>query len=176
MPSMYPSTQVGIDFVDTARHRYTNSVDLAITPDQLFEVLADAGAWPRWASVITGVVWTTPEPIGVGTRRTVTMRGGLVGDEEFLAWEPPTMMSFRFNESSTRTVKAFAERYDVVPTADGCRLTWTLALDVRGPSRLGMPLGKPVMNATFRRFLTNLRRYTDERFAQSGTGPDGPAS
>ena len=165
MVRMHPSEHVGIDFVDTAPHRYANSIDLAITPDQLFEVLGDADAWPRWAGVITKVVWTTPEPRGVGTRRTVTMRGGLVGDEEFLAWQPPAMMSFRFNEASTRTVKAFAERYDVVPTPDGCRLTWTLALDVRGPSRWGMPLGKPVMNAVFRRFLKNLRKYTDERFA-----------
>jgi hypothetical protein len=165
MARMHPTAHVGIDFVDTAPHRYVNSVDLAITPEQLFEVLGDADAWPRWASVITKVVWTTPEPRGVGTRRTVTMRGGLVGDEEFLAWQPPTMMSFRFNEASTRTVKAFAERYDVVATPEGCRLTWTLALDVRGPSRLGMPLGKPLMNAAFGRFLKNLRKYTDERFA-----------
>lgn len=165
MPRMHPCEHVGIDFVDTAPHRYANSVDLAVSPEQLFEVLGDAAAWPRWASVITKVVWTSPEPRDVGTRRTVTMRGGLVGDEEFLAWQPPTMMSFRFNEASTRTVKAFAERYDVVATPEGCRLTWTLALDVRGPSRLGMPLGRPVMNAVFRRFLKNLRNYTDARFA-----------
>jgi carbon monoxide dehydrogenase subunit G len=163
--TMHPCEPVGIDFVATAPYCYVNSVDLAITPDQLFEVLGDADAWPRWASVITRVEWTTPLPRDVGTRRTVTMRGGLVGDEEFLAWEPPTMMSFRFDAASTRTVEAFAERYDVVPTAGGCRLTWTLALDVRGASKVGMPLGKPVMNAVFRRFLSNLRRYTDERYA-----------
>ena len=165
-PTMHPCAPVGIDFVDTAPYRYANSVDLPITPDQLFEVLADADAWPRWASVITHVAWTTPLPRDVGTRRTVTMRGGLVGDEQFLAWEPPTMMSFRFNAASTRTVRAFAERYDVVPTADGCRLTWTLALDVRGVSRVGMPLGRPVLNAVFRRFLGNLRGYVGERFAE----------
>lgn len=165
MTRMHPCEQVGTDFVDRAPHRYSNSVELTVTPAQLFEVLGDADAWPRWASVITKVVWTTPEPRGAGTRRTVTMRGGLVGDEEFLAWQPPTTMAFRFNEASTRTVRAFAERYDVEPTPAGCRLTWTLALDVRGPSRLAMPLGRPVMNAVFRRFLANLRRYTDARFA-----------
>jgi hypothetical protein len=165
--TMHPCEPVGIDFVATAPYCYVNSVDLAITPDQLFEVLGDADAWPRWASVITRVGWTTPLPRDVGTRRTVTMRGGLVGDEEFLAWEPPTMMSFRFDAASTRTVEAFAERYDVVPTAGGCRLTWTLALDVRGASKVGMPLGRPVMNAVFRRFLSNLRRYTDERYAEA---------
>ena len=34
--------------------------------EQLFEVLADAEAWPHWASVITNVTWTSPEPRGVG--------------------------------------------------------------------------------------------------------------
>lgn len=161
---MHPSRLVDLDFVETARHRYVNSVDLAITPEQLFEVLEDAEAWPRWAKVITKVTWTTPPPRDVGTRRVVHMRGGLIGDEEFLLWQPPTQMAFRFNESSEKTVQAFAERYDVVRTTAGCRLTWILALEVAGPSRFLVPAGKPVMNLVFRWFLRRLRRYTEERF------------
>lgn len=165
---MHPCELVGVDFVDEARFRYANSVELAITPEQLFEVLEDAEAWPRWAKAITKVTWTTPPPRGVGTTRVVDMRGGLVGDEEFLLWEPPTRMAFRFNSSSEKTVRAFAERYDVERTAEGCRLTWTLALDVSGPSRRLMPLSGPVMNLTFRWFLKKLRRYTDERYGVAG--------
>jgi hypothetical protein len=41
-----------LDFIDTAPHRFRNSVDLAITPEQLFEVLSDAEAWPHWAELI----------------------------------------------------------------------------------------------------------------------------
>jgi hypothetical protein len=48
------------------------------------------------------VTWTSPEPRGVVTARTVDMRGGIVGNEEFLAWEPFTRMAFRFNECSSR--------------------------------------------------------------------------
>lgn len=167
MPEMHPCRLVDADFVDVAPYRYANSVDLAITPEQLFEVLEDAAAWPRWAKVITKVTWTSPPPRGVGTTRVVYMRGGLVGDEEFLLWEPPTRMAFRFNASSEKTVQAFAERYDVVRTAEGCRLTWTLALDVAGPSRRLVPLGRPVLNLTFRWFLRNLRRYTDQTYGVS---------
>ena len=162
---MHPCEPVDVDFVDTARFRYANTVDLAITPEQLFEVLEDADAWPRWAKVITKVTWTSAPPRDVGTTRTVHMRGGLVGDERFLLWEPPTRMAFRFDTASEKTIRAFAERYDVVRTPDGCRLTWTLALDVTGPSRFVTPLGKPVMNLTFRWFLRKLRRYTDEKYA-----------
>ena len=166
-PKTYPCLPVGLDFVDTAPYRFVSTVDLAITPEQLFEVLADASSWPHWASVITKVTWTSPEPRGVGTTRTVNMRGGITGDEEFLVWEPYTRMSFRFNESTTNSIAAFAEDYRVVPTAGGCHLTWIMSMKPNGlAGRFGLFAGQPVMGWLFQRFLHNLRRYTDERFAQ----------
>ncbi|TYL55820.1 SRPBCC family protein [Nocardioides sp. BGMRC 2183] len=169
MTSLYPCARVDLDFIDTAPHRFSNSVDLAVSPEQLFEVLADADSWPKWASVITRVDWTTPPPRGVGTKRTVTMRGGLLGAEEFLAWEEHTMLAFRFNEASEKRIRAFAERYDVVPTHEGCRLTWTLALEVTGFAKVTLTPSRPLLDLGFRRFLKNLRRYTDERY---GVGTD----
>ena len=88
MTTLHPCRPVGLDYLESAPTVFTNSVDIALTPDQLFEVLARADTWSRWASVITDVEYTSPEPYGVGTTRVVTMRGGIVGDEEFLAWEP----------------------------------------------------------------------------------------
>jgi len=160
---MKPCERVGLDFIDTAPFRFVSTVDLSITPEQLFDVLADADSWPKWAKVITKVVWTSPEPRGVGTTRTVYMRGGIVGDEEFLAWEPFTHMAFRFNEASTAGIAAFAEDYRVTPTAAGCHLTWVMAMKPNGiAARLGMTLGKPVMAWLFQRFLHNLRDYTTQ--------------
>ena len=163
---MYPCERVDVSFTENAPFRFRNSVDLAITPEQAFEVLADAESWPRWASVITKVTWTSPEPRGVGTTRIVEMRGGIVGDEEFLTWEPFTHMAFRFNECSTRSVAAFAEDYRVEVIPGGCRLTWTMAQKPAGPSRLAMPLVRPLLNLGLRRFLRNLRGYTGARAAQ----------
>lgn len=162
---MFPCDRVDLGFLDTAPQRFSNSADLAVTPEELFEVLADAEAWPRWATVITKVTWTSPEPRGVGTTRIVDMRGGIVGNEEFLAWEPARHMAFRFNESSNSALAAFVEDYHIEPTAQGCRLTWTLATRLTGPARWAAPLTGPAMNMAFRHFLSNLRRYTDERFS-----------
>jgi carbon monoxide dehydrogenase subunit G len=162
---MFSCERVDLGFIDQAPQRFSNSVNLAVTPEQLWQVLADADAWPRWASVITNVTWTSPEPHGVGTTRLVDMRGGIVGNEEFLAWEPARHMAFRFNESSTSALAVFVEDYRIEPTAQGCRLTWTLANRLTGPARLFSPLSAPLMNLAFRRFLSNLRRYTDRRFA-----------
>ena len=118
-PRTYPCEHVSLGFIDTAPFRFVSRVDLAITPEQLFEVLSDAQSWPHWATVITDVEWTSPEPRGVGTTRTVTMRGNIVGDEEFIAWEPFSHMAFRFNQSTSNAISAFAEDYRVVETADG---------------------------------------------------------
>ena len=166
---MFGCERVDLSFVDAdavqGRYLFRNSVDLAITPEQLFEVLGDAESWPRWASVITKVTWTSPEPRGVGTTRTVDMRGGIVGNEEFLAWEPFTRMAFRFNECSTQAVAAFAEDYRVEVIPGGCRLTWTMAQKPAGPARVVMPVVGPLLNLVLRRFLRNLRNYTDARFS-----------
>ena len=166
MARTYDCERVDLDFIDSAPFRFVSTVDLAITPEQLFEVLADETSWPHWATVITNVEWTSPEPRGVGTTRTVSMRGHITGDEEFLAWEPFSHMAFRFNTSTSDAISAFAEDYRVVETADGAHLTWVMAMKPSGiAGRLGMTLGRPVMAWLFQRFLHNLRRYTDKRFA-----------
>jgi carbon monoxide dehydrogenase subunit G len=167
--AMHQGERVGLDFIDNAPFRFVSTVDLDITPEQLFEVLDDADSWPQWATAITKVTWTSPQPHGIGTMRTVDMRGGIVGNEEFLAWEPHSHMAFRFNEASTNSIAAFAEDYRIVPTASGCHLTWVMAMKPKGiPGRLGMTLGRPVMARTFQKFLYNLRGYTEKRVANAG--------
>lgn len=167
MARTYQCERVELDFIDRAPFRFVSTVELAITPEELFEVLADETSWPHWATVITNVEWTSPEPRGIGTTRTVTMRGNIVGDEEFLAWEPFSHMAFRFNTSTSNAISAFAEDYRVVPTGQGCHLTWVMAMKPSGlAGRLGMTLGKPIMAWLFQRFLHNLRRYTDERLRE----------
>jgi hypothetical protein len=74
-------------------------------------------------------------------------------------------MAFRFNECSTRYTAAFAEDYRVQAIPGGCRLTWTMAMKPVGPARLAMVAFGPLLNLGLHRFLSNLRRYTDNRFA-----------
>jgi len=100
-----------------------------------------------------------------------------LGDEEFIAWEPFSHMAFRFNQSTSNALSAFAEDYRVVPTADGCHLTWVMAMKPSGVAgRVGMTFSRPVMAWLFQRFLHNLRRYTDERYATSGPVSTDPTT
>jgi carbon monoxide dehydrogenase subunit G len=164
--AMKPCERVGLDFIDDAPYRFVSTVDLPITPEQLWEVLDDAESWPHWATVITNVTWTSPQPHGVGTTRLVTMRGGIIGDEEYLVWKPYSHMAFRFNEASSASIKGFAEDYRIEATADGCHLTWVMAMKPNGAAaHLGMSLGRPVMSWLFQKFLYNLRDYARKRYA-----------
>jgi len=164
--AMQPCEQVGLEFIDTAPFRFVSTVDLPVSPEQVWEVLDDAESWPHWATAITKVTWTSPQPHGVGTTRVVNMRGGITGDEQYLAWDPFSHMAFRFNEASTGSIAAFAEDYRIVQTPGGCHLTWVMAMKPNGVAgRIGMSLGRPVMARTFQKFLYNLREYAAKRYA-----------
>ncbi len=60
---------------------------------------------------------------------------------------------------------ALAEGYWIEAMPGGCRLTWTMALKPVGPARVSMVVFGPLLNLGLRRFLRNLRSYTDTRFS-----------
>ncbi|HEX2285798.1 MAG TPA: SRPBCC family protein [Mycobacterium sp.] len=160
---MYLCEPVGLELINTARFRSTNSVDLAITPAQLWQVLEEAESWPRW-SPLTKMTWTSPAPFGVGTTRAIEMRGGALAVEEVIAWKPHTHMAFRMNKSSFHRERASVEEHRIEPTPSGCRLTWTLAHDPKDPPLLARLIARPVMTSKYREYLAKLRQYTEQRF------------
>jgi carbon monoxide dehydrogenase subunit G len=138
---MYGCRPVGIEFCDTAPHRFTTEVVIHATPEQIFEVFEDPDSWVVWALPIRRVEWTSPRPFGVGTTRTVTMTGGLVGKEEFIAWERGRRMAFRFTEASMAAVTAFAEDYQLSDAGNGrTRVRWVMAMEARGANDVGLRL------------------------------------
>lgn len=88
----------------------------------VWAALLDARAWTEWLP-ISKVTWTSPQPFGVGTTRTVEI-GEQIVEETFFGWEDGKRMAFRF-ERSTLPVSAAVEDYSVVETPGGCELRWT---------------------------------------------------
>ncbi|MCA2244775.1 SRPBCC family protein [Mycobacterium sp. WUMAC-067] len=165
------------DTVDLAVFEHPNfhaSVELTVTPRQAFEVLEDADAWPQWLTSLRNVTWTSPDPKGVGTTRTVRMGGGIVAEEVFLAWDVERRMAFRFTKCSASAFVLFAEDYRLDPTSDGCRLTWSVVIEGNGVLGHVLPRLAPVMNRVLRRFLINLRRFTDARYSETTPGRHWP--
>jgi uncharacterized protein YndB with AHSA1/START domain len=161
-PARIECERVGLDFFDTAPCKVVVSETVAASPERLFEVFLDADAWPRWAFPITKVEWTSPFPIDVGSTRTVHMRGGMVGWEEFIAWEPGVRMAFRFNQSVERGPRAFAEDYRLRPLPDGrTHLAWTMAMELPGFSGRISPAIAAAMWPANRSMVRRLRRLVE---------------
>lgn len=149
-----------LGWYDTAPQRFDFEVTLDCTPARLFEVFEDAVAWTVWAPGLTKVVWTSPQPYGVGTTRTVYLRGGPVCDELFLAWEPGRETAFCFTSTSEAVWRSFGERYRVEALPDGrCRLVWTVAYDPIGYFRVLHPWVRPMMRLALGTFMRRLARY-----------------
>ena len=162
----YICEKVDDTWIDSAPVRLVNAVDIAAEPAQIWTALEDADAWPRWATVITDVEWTSPQPFGVGTTRTVTMRGGMVGDEEFISWEPYRRMGFRFNEASMDGVRAFAERYTLDARPDGhTRVEWVMAMAPKGVSKAIVPITRVPMQMAFGRMLRRFGKLVEAEYA-----------
>ncbi len=157
---MYPCRKVGLAFFDEAPFRFEASVEVEAPPERVFDIFEDARSWPAWVPLIKRVEWTSPKPFGVGTTRTVTMVGGLVADEEFIAWEPGKRMAFYFRATSQKNLVAFAEDYRVTDLGNGrSRIAWRVAMEVSGLNRLAMPLTGPLVGLGLKWMLGRLRRY-----------------
>ncbi len=134
--------EVGPEFFASARHRMVLHQDVPASPMALFRCLEDPDAWNRWLG-LDDVTWTSP--LGPGATRTIR-NGPLTIDEEFFAWEPGVVMSFRFSRAAV-PLRAFAEEYRILEAGDGTsQLQWTAAADgpwpiarafVKGLERLG---------------------------------------
>ncbi len=126
--------RTGMEYFETAPVRIETRRTLHCTPEELFASFADASHWPRWVPPIEHVEWTSPGPVGLGSTRRVKMPGGIVGEEEFIAWDPGKEMAFIFSRTNV-PVESFAERYVVEPRGPRrSEVTWTLCMTPTGPS------------------------------------------
>lgn len=111
--------QVGEEYLQKGPVKVSHA--FPFPPSAVWAALLDAQAWTQWLP-ITKVTWTSPQPFGVGTTRTVEI-GDQAVEETFFAWEEGARMAFRFEKSSL-PLSAAVEDYRVIPTATGCELVW----------------------------------------------------
>lgn len=110
-----------------------------------------------WCRIINRIEWTSPQPYGVGTTRTVySLAGTNVLRERFFRWEEGARKSFYVIEASVPLFRAFAEDYLVEPTGpDSCRFTWTIAAEPNRVTALGNPFNKRLLGT----LLTDTRKH-----------------
>lgn len=166
MEERFECKSVGMEFFESAPFVFTAQEEIAATPEQVFDAFEDAHSWTVWAAPIQNVEWTSPKPFGLGTTRTVSMSGGLVGWETFIAWERGQRMAFCFTHISQDNVESFAEDYEVEDLGNGrCRVTWRMAMAPKGSSRLVMKMIRPVMAWFNRRMFRKFKQLVEAEFA-----------
>ena len=150
---------VDLDFIEQAPYRFENVVELNATPEEVFDIFADGGSWPQWFEGIQHVEWTSPEPRGVGTTRTVTLTTGTVY-EHFLAWDRGRRFAFRFVGANRPLFRAGVEDYRLEDLGGRrCRFLYGVYLDPALPVRLFAPLSRRMFAGMFSRATEGLRAH-----------------
>ncbi len=160
----YETAKVGLEYFQNAKYLFRSEITVRCTPEQMFASFEDADSWPAWAMPITKVEWTSPKPYGVGTTRSVSMLGNLVGHEEFLLWKPCTEMAFRFNQvNKANTIGSFGEHYHVTDLGNGTiKLVWTVGMEPIGPGAFFMKFTKGLLGFGLQHTLNGLKKYMEK--------------
>ena len=164
----FSCSPVGVDFLKTSRNVFKAEQIIKATPNQIFDVFEDEESWTVWAPPIQKVEWTSPRPFRVGTTRTVSMMGGIVGYEEFVEWERGKRMAFTFVRCSKKDPEKFLEDYRVTDLGDGtCRVEWYMAMENRGGPHWSEMITRPVMSMANRWMFKRFRKYAENYAARS---------
>jgi carbon monoxide dehydrogenase subunit G len=139
---------------------YRNRIELAATPEQVWESLASDESLAAWGPGAKSVTWQNPRPFGVDTTREVVLAAGVAKvREHFFRWDEGQGYSFFVSEATLPVFKQFAENYVVEADGTGSVLTWTVAIVPKSRFALPMRLLSPVNTFAFGRTAADAKRY-----------------
>ena len=134
---MHDMKKVDLDFLETAMFRIKGKQKIGAPKEEVFQYLKPAENWLKWHGQLSRVEWTSPEPFGVGTTRTVVINNRFTAHEDFILWEEDSRFVFRFLQSDIPLATALAEDFHLHDLGDGtCELEWTVAGEVSGILRV----------------------------------------
>ncbi len=145
--------------MEKAPWRFENAAELDAKPEDVFDVFADGESWPRWFEGIRRVEWTSPEPKGVGTTRTVTLSMVTV-HEQFLVWDRGRRFTFRFTGGSLPLFSAGIEDYRLEPIGkDRTRFSYGVYLEPTLSTRATSLVSKAMFGRMFRKAPEGLKAH-----------------
>jgi len=108
---------------------FTNTIEIAAPPANVWQHVADHVAWPEWFPVLD-TVEVTGAPAGIGGKRKVTSKR-LPLHEEFTAWTEGEQFAFAVVKSPLAFVAALAEDVRIEPTGTGCIVTYRQGIEAK---------------------------------------------
>lgn len=120
-----------IEFAESAPVRIDGKATLDATPAEVWEVLLDYEAWPRWFRGLHTCRATSEPATGVGSTRTVTLaKGRSVVEERFIAWEDERLWAFTATAMNPAVFRSLVERVTIEPVDAGrTAVTYRMALE-----------------------------------------------
>jgi uncharacterized protein YndB with AHSA1/START domain len=131
---------------------------IAAAPHEVWEVICDHEAWPRWFAAVRTCRATSDPPSGVGSTREVGLGAGVVLRERFLAWDQPERWAFTVTHGP-RVLRSVVEEITLRPVDAGTEVTYRMAL---GPAAPLVPLVRSAKRAIARNLLAALAALEDE--------------
>ena len=152
-----------LEFAETAPFIAEGLHVAAGTPAEVWEVLLDYPAWPRWFNGVKTCESTSDPATGVGSTRTVALQGGGRVDERFIAWEDERLWAFT-GVAAPRLLDALVERVTLRPVdEDRTEVTYRMAARWWGPFAL---LGKGIRGKVEQNLTASLRNLDAELAAR----------
>jgi len=142
------------------------SIEIDVPADELFAFASDAENNPQWQSGVVSTEWTTPPPVGVGSRYSQQMEyRDLVTSYKITGLEAGRSLTIESEGGATNptTVTRIVE-----PAGDTTSvITSELAIRTRGVRRLIQPLLKRVIRNSVEADYRRMKRlFEDEPEAE----------
>ncbi|MGL6235736.1 MAG: SRPBCC family protein [Segniliparus sp.] len=147
---MAQGKEVGEDFLRSGTKLLHLIVRLGASAD---EVWADLSS-PTGFDYVPGlqVRWTSPEPFGVGSTRSVSIGGVAKVDERYFLWDNAARRkAFYVERFNLPGLRALAEDYHVTADGSGSVFTWKIVVEPKPHFKLLGVLARPVLGAAFKR-------------------------
>lgn len=154
---------VDLDFTESAPLRFVNEVEINASPEDVFNILADADCWPRFLKDAVRAEWASPEPHGVGSNRMLILKG-MTALEHFIAWEPGKRFAFYVLEITVPLARAICEDYRLEPADSGkTRFIYIVACEPGLLLKLTGPVGRWLLGNKFRQVAHSLAEFINEK-------------
>lgn len=148
-------TPQDLDFAETAPVRVDGTAVLDATPAEVWAVVVDYPGWPRWFPNVKSCAATSDPAVGVGSTRRVTLPGGAVVDERFIAWEPEALWAFTAEAARPAVFRSLVERVTITEVQPGrTSVAYLMAFDPH-------PMLKPTIALLRRSLGRNLTKAVE---------------
>ena len=91
------------------------SIDVAASPDRVWEVLVDVERWPEWTGSVTSVRILDPGPLAVGSRVEIAQPRIPTGTYTVTALEPGSVFTWQQRQPGS----AVSAHHECAPLPDG---------------------------------------------------------